>query len=175
MKKHSIFFACYLSAFFSATVLFAQALTGPNALDSQTQITGERAKQIALAKTGGGTIIEMDWELKRGRAQYEIEIINSGVKYKVKLASAGDIIEYKEKRASLREIPPPPGNQITFERAKEIVLVGTSNAIVEKISWEYKYGQFVYEATVRQNSRKSKVYLDAMTGRILQPARRGWT
>ena len=175
MKKHSVFFVCYLTAIFSAAVIFAQGFTGPNDPVSQVHITGERAKQIALVKTAGGTVIEMEWELKRGRAQYELEIINSGMKYEMKLDSAtGEIIEYKEKRTSVREFPSPPQSQITFERAKEIALAGSSNALVEKISWEHKYGQYVYEVSVMQNRQKNKIYIDGMTGRILQPARRAW-
>ena len=170
MKKYSVFFVCI----FSAASLFAQGLTGHNVPFVQLKITGERARQIALERTGGGTIIEMEWELKRGMAQYELEIINRGMKCKIKLDSVtGEIIEYKAKRATVRELPSVPQNHISFERAREIALEGTSNASVEKISWEHKHGQYVYEVSVRQNGRKNKVYLDAMTGsRILQQARK---
>jgi len=164
MKKYFVFFVCCLAAIFSAAAIFAQE-----------PITGTRVAQIALTRSGGGTIIEMDWELKRGGAQYDIEIIYSGTKYEMKIdASIGDIIGYKEKRASARELPPPPQNQVTFERAKEIALANRGNAIVEKIEWEYKYGQYVYEVSVRQDGKKSKVYIDAATGKTLQPQRRGW-
>jgi len=164
MKKHFVFFVCCLAAIFSAAVIFAQE-----------QITGTQAMQIARTRAGGGTVVEMEWELKRGRAQYDVEVIRSGTKHEIKIDSAtGEIIGYKEKRANARELPPTPQNQVTFERAREISLAGRGNAIVEKIEWEYKYGQYVYEVSVRQDGKKSKVYIDAATGKTLQPLRRGW-
>ena len=164
MKKYFVIFVCCLAAIFSAAAIFAQE-----------QITGTKAMQIALTRSSGGTVIEMEWELKRGKAQFDVEIINSGKKHEIKIESAtGKIITYKEKRVVVRELPPPPQNQVTFERVREIALAGRGNAIVEKIEWEYKYGQYVYEVSLRQDGKKSKVYIDAATGRTLTPVRRGW-
>ena len=164
MKKYFVFIVCCLVAIFSAATIFAQE-----------QITGTRAMQIALTRSGGGTVIEMDWELKKDRAQYDVEIFRSGTKYEIKIDfSTGEIIKHKEKRASVRELPPPPQNQLTFERAREIALAGRGNATVEKIIWEYKYRHYIYEILVRQNGRKSKVHIDAATGKMLIPIHRSY-
>ena len=164
MKKYFVIFVCCLALIFSAATIFAQE-----------QVTGTQAVQIALTRSGGGTVIEMDWELKKGRAQYDVEIFRSGTKYEIKIDfSTGEIIKHKEKRTSVRDLPPPPQNQITFERVREIALAGRGNAMVEKIEWEYKHGQYVYEVSVMQDGKKSKVYIDAATGRILTPVPRGW-
>lgn len=64
-----------------------------------TAITAERAREIALERTGGGMVvkIERDYE-KGGLIVYEVDVIDADRKYELEVdARTGDIIEYKEK------------------------------------------------------------------------------
>ena len=66
-----------------------------------TQVTFEQAVQIAIAHSGGGTIVEMVWELSwNGQYIFEIEIRDTrGRKHEVKFDPAtGSIISIKSKR-----------------------------------------------------------------------------
>ena len=97
------------------------------------------------------------------------------IEVKIDVAT-GEIISIKQKRASKRFVmpPQPAPNQISFERARDIALNGINNAVVEEVEWMHRYGQWVYEVSLKQNGRKQTVYLDAATGRILQRERNSW-
>ena len=136
MKRYSILVGCLIAVVFSSVNLYAQGFSGPGSQATLPVISGERALEIALNRAGGGTVIEMEWELKRWGSQYDVEIHRNGMKVEVKVDGAnGNIISYKEKRASQRFVmpPPPPQNRITFERAREAALTGRNNAAVEEI------------------------------------------
>lgn len=65
----------------------------------QDGIDVAQAREIALAKTGGGTIVELEREFKKdGRIVYEIEVVDAERKYELELdGRSGAIIEYEEK------------------------------------------------------------------------------
>ena len=66
----------------------------------QGGIDEARAREIALARTGGGTIVETDRDFKRGgRIVYEFEIVGPDRRYEIDVdGQTGAIIEYQEKR-----------------------------------------------------------------------------
>lgn len=86
-----------------ALVLMATIMTGALTTDNTSaavpaEVTVEQAKEIALTKTGGGTITEfkLDYD-ENDRKVYEIEIINENTKYEMDVAlSDGKIYDYKE-------------------------------------------------------------------------------
>lgn len=61
-------------------------------------ITSERAREIALERAGGGTVIEVvkDFE-KNGRIVYEVEVIDAGRECEIEIdGQTGAVVEYKE-------------------------------------------------------------------------------
>lgn len=62
------------------------------------RITFEEARKIALDRTGGGEIVEIEKDYDDGMPIYEVEIIDNDNEYDVEIdAHTGDIIEYKVK------------------------------------------------------------------------------
>jgi uncharacterized membrane protein YkoI len=72
-----------------------QSSTGSSATTDNGGISAERAKEIALAKTGGGTVVQCHPDYENGRKVYEIEIIKGRVEYDMDIGAAdGVIYEY---------------------------------------------------------------------------------
>jgi len=63
---------------------------------AEAKISYERAKEIALAKVGGGTVKEIDLDYEHGQLVYEIEVKYNGREYEIKIdAVTGEIVKYK--------------------------------------------------------------------------------
>lgn len=77
----------------TATETAAKAQTNYSA---ETKISYERAKEIALAKVGGGTVKEIELDYENGRLVYEIEVKYNGMEYDIKIdAVTSEILKYK--------------------------------------------------------------------------------
>ena len=175
MKKYAVSGICCLVLILSAAGVYAQGFTSPGA-NTAPQVNSERALQIAFTRApAGGTVIAMDWELKRVGSEWEIKIIHNQMQYDIKIdGSSGQIISYRERRYTPRQpLPSPPQNRISFERVREIVRSIYPQGTIEDIEWEYSYGRWVYEVDIRVNGRKNTVYLDSVTGSQLQRTGRG--
>lgn len=81
------------------TVKYPKKRQGWSAVDAEGDITSEKAREIALERTGGGTIVKVEKEYKKdGRILYEVEVVNAGRKIDIEMdARTGGIVEYKEK------------------------------------------------------------------------------
>lgn len=89
------------------TVKYPKGWTG-QASGFEAGIDAAKAREIVLAKTGGGTVVDLEQEFKKdGRVVYEVEVVGAERKYEVKLdGRTGAIIEYKEKMPKhLRTVP----------------------------------------------------------------------
>lgn len=62
------------------------------------RITRKQAEAIALKRSGGGTIVGYKLDLeKTGRAKYDVDIVNNGMKYDFKIdANTGEIFKFKQ-------------------------------------------------------------------------------
>jgi uncharacterized membrane protein YkoI len=65
-----------------------------------TAVAFDNARKIALEKTGGGTVIDVQKEFKKdGRILYDVEVIDAGREFEIEIdAQTGAIIEYQEKQ-----------------------------------------------------------------------------
>ncbi len=65
----------------------------------QGGIDATRAREIALARVGGGTVVEFDSDYKRGgRIVYEFEILGADRRYEIDIDGlTGAVVEYQEK------------------------------------------------------------------------------
>lgn len=62
-------------------------------------ITYEKAKEIALAKVGGGTVTEIELDYEKGQFVYEIEVKHNRVEHELVIdAETGEIVKYKTDR-----------------------------------------------------------------------------
>ncbi|MEV0734054.1 PepSY domain-containing protein [Polymorphospora sp. NPDC050346] len=60
-------------------------------------ISAERAKEIALARTGGGTVEEVDRDREHGRPVWEVEIYKGQVEYEVDVdRETGEIVKFEQ-------------------------------------------------------------------------------
>ena len=177
MKKYTVSGICCLALILSAAGIYAQGFTTPRD-NTAPQVNSERALQTAFTRApAGGTLIEMDWELKRMGSEWDIKIIHNQMQYDIKIdGNSGQIISYRERRYTPRQpLPSPPQNRISFERVREIAQSIHPQGTIEEIEWEHSYGRWVYEVTVRVNGRKNTIYLDSVTGSQLQQTGRGRT
>jgi len=159
-----------LVAFFSTAALPQKSLPL-----GDTQITFEKAMEIASARVGGGIIKEIEWERKSdGRFLYEIEIYHDGMKYEIKSdAVTGEIINVKKESKRFIFAPPnglPPA-QVTSARSvefAEIARAQTGGGIIREIKWEIEKEQLICEIEITNGERDFEFKFDAATGEIIK-------
>lgn len=63
---------------------------------AEAKISYERAKEIAIAKVGGGTVKEIELDYEKGRLVYEAEVKYNWREYEIKIdAVTGEIVKFK--------------------------------------------------------------------------------
>jgi len=73
----------------------SQSTLSPSLSSPDGEITTERAKEIALANVGGGTVTECKLDYENGRKVYEIKIVYGNTKYEMDVdAITGVISDY---------------------------------------------------------------------------------
>jgi len=168
MKKYTVFGICCLVLLLSAASIYGQGFTGTN---TTPQIDGARALQIAQTRApAGGTVISMEWELKRGWSEWDVTIIQGQTRYDVKIdAASGQITSYRERQYAPRQpLPPPPANRISFETVRQNAQSSNPGGIIQEIEYGYKHMRWVFEVKIRVNNRNTTLYYDAATGQSLQ-------
>lgn len=148
---------------------------GAPASNSSSEISAEKAKEIALAKTGSGTVVECKLDYEHGRKVYEIEIINGNTKYELDVCvTDSQIYDYEQKTISNpRQINPAgsttsSGSGITAERAKQIALAKVGGGTVTECKLDYEHGRQVYEIEIRHNGWEYEIDIDIATGEIVK-------
>ena len=69
--------------------------TSGEAVSGENLISIDKAKSIALALTEGGTIIEVELEIKKDKAEYEIEIMKDNKIYEIEIdAYTGKVLDF---------------------------------------------------------------------------------
>ncbi|GHT09935.1 hypothetical protein FACS1894170_01320 [Planctomycetales bacterium] len=140
----------------------------------RSEISAERAKEIALAKTDGGTVVECGLDYEHGRKVYEIEIINGNTKYEMDVCvTDSQIYDYEQETISqARDTKPVAntagGSNITAEKAKEIALSKVGGGTVSECKLDYERGKQVYEIEIKYNGREYEVDVDVAAGNIVK-------
>ena len=170
MKKYTIFGICSLVLLLSALSMYGQGFTGSS---PAPQINSVRALQIAQTRApAAGTLISMEWELKRAGSEWSVTIIHGQMRYSVKInGDSGQIISYSERQYTPRQplTSQPPANRVSFETIRQNALSIHPGWLIEEIDYGHKHGRWVYEVELRPtHGRKSKIYFDAVTGTQLQ-------
>lgn len=155
-----------------------------NTSSKQTLIGNARAKEIALAKTGGGTIVEFELDWDDGRPEYEIEIKRNGVEYELEIHGyTGKILEYEvdddddyvkkstPKQESKPAAKPAQTSKPTLigdARAKEIALAKTGGGTIDDFELDWDDGRPEYEIEIKKNGVEYELEIDGYTGKILE-------
>ena len=148
-------------------------------LPSDTDITIDEAKQIALEKAGGGEVIKWELDYEDGIKVYEIEIIdNINIKkYSMDVSAIdGTIYNYKEKLILIKSettsnsVSPnvPSDSTITLETAKKIALEKVGGGTIKDWELDYEKGTWIYEIEVVYNGVEHEVEINAGIGEIIK-------
>lgn len=156
-------------------------------------LTQEQAMALALKQTGGGTVVEIDVDVKKhGRIIYEFEIINNGAKYEVEIdASTGTILEFERngkhyyvpvQPVSVPEssvISPPPATDVSAaaapvpaqakmsaEAAQTLAMEKVGGGAVTEYKLETSNGRFFHEVAVVKDNRRHRMEIDDDSGTI---------
>ncbi|MBH0160560.1 PepSY domain-containing protein [Fictibacillus sp. 26RED30] len=155
----------------------------PSAFAAKNVISEKQAKEIALEKTKGGTIAEMELDRDGLKDKYEIEVHNGDKEYDLDIAAeTGKISKIEEgmkdqddndddgdddnnsgddNDSSDRDDQIDPAKiKITSEQAQSIALKKVSGTIKE-MSLDDDY---VYEFEIQKDGKDVDVNVDAVTG-----------
>jgi uncharacterized membrane protein YkoI len=135
-----------------------------------TEITAERAKEIALAQTGGGIVTGYRLDYEHGGKVYEIDIVNGDTQYEIDVGAADSQIYKFEQRTIPANGVPASGDSsgITAEKAKEIALSKVGGGVVIKCKLDYEHGGQVYEIEIRRDGLEYEMDIDVATGNIVK-------
>jgi len=149
---------------------------------AEAKISYERAKEIALAKVGGGTVEEIDLDYENGILVYEVEIKYKGIEYEVDVnATTEEVVKFKSDHSTDNTSAQKPSTstpsqsqsdsstaQISYEKAKEIALAKVGGGTVKEIELDHENGRLVYEAEVKYDGREYEIDIDATSGEIVK-------
>ncbi|MGM0803829.1 MAG: PepSY domain-containing protein [Bacillota bacterium] len=159
----------------------------PSAFAAKNVISEEQAKDIALEKTKGGTVTEMELDRDGLKDKYEIEVLNGDKEYDLDIvAETGKVSKVEEgmkdqddndndddgeddngvdeKESSERDDQIDPSKiKITAEQAQSIALKKVSGTVKE-MSLDDDY---VYEFEIQKNGKDIDVNVDAVTGEVI--------
>lgn len=138
MKKKTIIIAGVLTA----TIVFGLGIYQSDASQGSPTLSQDEIISLVSAQYPG-TIKEIELEKERNRAVYEIEIVNDGIEYELKVdGSSGEIIKLKEKK------------KLDDEKSIEVVEVQDKETETEK---ENKISETKKENKESETAKENKV------------------
>lgn len=149
-------------------------------------ISAERAREIALAQTRGGEVVELDRHYGGdGIYYYRLEIVGDNGAYHVEIDAAdGALIQFirkgghkggkMQKRVPDAPSAEAPGKNLTLEQATALALEHTNGGTVIDVDIDVKRGgRTVYEFEILANDAKYEIEIDGASGRIIDFERNG--
>lgn len=140
--------------------------------DSNGAYIGEsRAKEIALDKVGGGTVVKAKFDIDDGVAVYEIEIRYGDYEYEVEInAKTGKILKYESKYEPVPDTSGGDGaaEYIGIEAARQVALDKVGAGTVTKAKFDMEDGQPVYEIEIIEGEFEYELEIHAITGNVLK-------
>jgi len=111
----------------------------------------EKAKEIAIAKAGGGDVVSIELDVDDGVMVYEGELIYNNVEYDFDInALDGTILKWEEDRNGVNI---DTSNVIGEARAKEIILAKAPGAEITKLVLDEDDGILYYEGYARVDGK----------------------
>lgn len=124
----------------------------------------EKAKEIAIAKAGGGDVVSIELDVDDGIMVYEGELIYNNVEYDFDInALDGTILKWEEDRNGVNI---DTSNVIGEARAKEIILAKAPGAEITKLVLDEDDGILYYEGYARVDGKLYEFEVKADDGVI---------
>lgn len=93
-----------VSGVLAITIALGVGIFQSNASEASPKLNHEEISQL-ISSQYPGTITELELEKDDNRAVYEVEIVNDGVEYELKVdGNSGEILKLKEKRIAQKEL-----------------------------------------------------------------------
>ena len=135
--------------------------------DETGYIGTEKAKEIAIAKAGGGEVTSLEMDIDAGRMVYEGELVKDGVEYDFDIdALEGTVIKWE--KDGVAEITTAPDGLISQDKAKEIVLNKIPGATITKLELDEDDGVWIYDGEAKQGQTVYDFEIKAADGTILE-------
>lgn len=156
------------------------------AVSIKTDITLEKAKQIALKDAKSGSVTRAHLDKENGIWVFEVEVVDGNVEKDYTIhANTGKILEIEVEIDRNLYVPNKnnkPNNQntvtkntvsandakITMDKAKEIALKAAKSGQITKVELDRDYGILVYEIEVLDGNTEYEYKIDAVTGKIVK-------
>ncbi|GGB47177.1 PepSY domain-containing protein [Fictibacillus barbaricus] len=154
----------------------------PNVFAANDAISEKQAEDIALQRTNGGSVNELEFDRDDQKDKYEIEVHKDGKSYDLDiLAGSGKITKFEEDRDDDldesdiddkddedRDDQVDAANmKISTEQAQNIALKQVPGTVT-KIELDEEDGQYFYEIEINKDKQETDVDVDAMTGTVLK-------
>jgi len=134
----------------------------------------ERAVEIAMEKTGEGTLVEFELDLDDG--EYEIEIKYNGKEYEFEIdAYTGRIMEFERDKDDddwdddddwNDDDSKSDGTVIGMDRAIEIAFAKIGGGVVMEFEYDMDDGE--YEMEIHYDGYEIEIEMDAYSGRFIE-------
>ena len=137
---------------------------------TSTDITPDKAQQIALNKTDGGFVIKWGLDRENRKKVYEIEIINGTTRHSMDINAAnGTISDYKTE-TSQRTLNIKP--RLSAKQAQAAALKETGGGTVVKWELDDEKGHKVHEIKIIKGSAILKIKINDADGTIEKLAKK---
>lgn len=134
--------------------------------EPQARLSVAEVRRIALGETGGGVIMELEYD--EDDREYEIVIFHNGYEYELEIdAFTGRIKDMDVDELDDDEEEISRGDFIGVERAKEIALARIGGGHIEEIELDEDDGRWIYEIEAIYNGEEYDLEIDARTGSIV--------
>ena len=142
---------------------FAQTRAAP-----ELPLAVNAGMEIALSRTGGGIVEEIEFERENGTLVYDITVRRENQQYEVKIdALTGEIAEFREEASATALTQAYNTARISFTKAIETAVASIGGGTIEEVELEYERGILIYEVNVIYENRHYEVKVDAITGKIV--------
>lgn len=131
-------------------------------------VTREQAMAIALDRSNGGTVVEIEVDRGRGgQIFYEFEIVDNGVRFEIEIdGSDGSITEFERQRISSSDRPfARPGMSVAEAEAVAVRHVGGGEVV--KYELERERGALVHEVTVLKDRIRHRLEINDADGQVV--------
>ena len=145
-----------------------------SASQSNTAVTAEKAKEIALAHSkttvSDAAFIRAELDVEDGVQVYDIAFTAGNVKYEYEInAETGAVLSVEGEKKNVTGSS--SGNRISADKAKEVCLghagVSADQAVFEKTKLDVDDGLQVYEMEFAADNAKYEYEINALSGEIL--------
>ena len=175
MKMTRKFAFVFLASFALGTYL-AVPVSAQSSVFGETQISFERAVEIASARSGGGVVTQVEWELRYGRPSYTVKLIDYGRKHEVRIDGVtGEITRHESKSTRDRADGLTMVSSARVQTFAQTALARTGGgSMINEVEWKRESrgrGEYI-EFEIHHDGWRNKIRIDVATNSIIRENRR---